>query len=873
MAALPLSGIPYIQHYFPKDYQNTGKVWDIQTAPNGLVYMASDKALLEFDGNKFRTFKGSKGVIRSLHVLNDSTLFSGSDLDFGVWRKTNTLQFSYESLYPFDEEVQNIKEEFWQIKQHGSDFYFISSTNVYIYKKNKIIKLAAPTRLGNSFFINDSLYFEDERNALFVLEDYALKPTKMVETASEILGSIRFGLADFIITKNKGIYRVKDGICLPAFSELSERLTKAQIFCYARIQGNHMAFGTVLDGVYVADLEGNILYHINKSKGLANNTILSLNHSRNGKFWIATDYGLASLNLESEIAYHLDHHGDFGAAYAALLQGDEFYLGTNQGLYYAPWQHLQSATNAYRFQLLEKSLGQVWSVDAVQGEIFVSHDKGLFKVEGRELKLISKHDGVFAVVDLNNHLLSADYNGISLYRKVNLQWMRVAKLDQIYGACKQVLKQNDSVIWVAIPNFGFVMIELNKDFKIKQKRIFEETNFDGNTFYLLMNGDSVCIQTEKFTYCYNKQNDTFLKASGRTVWNKTLQDLNFASFPRKINDTLEFFPLNNGFALKQAMSRQAVRPNALMLREITAFNNELYDTFFTSGSIPFHLNNLKIEFIIPNQDQVQYHYKLQGTSNWSDWSDLNAAVLVGLKPKNYVLEVEAKVDNIISNTLLIPFEILKPWYLRTKGLLILTFVALVLLALSVYVLKIRSKRLLGRKLALRAQDQIKKEKQKTDVEQIKQNLGLIDENEALKEKLKNKALDLNNIIRELTEKDRFIESVQQTIQKNFKDKDDDLYRELRLLFKSYSAIEDKGANQHLDESYLDFYKRLKERFPGLSMNDLRFCAYLIQGLNSKEIADILHIQPSSSYISRSRLRKKMNLKPDENLFDVLMKFK
>ena len=873
MAALPLSGVPYVQHYFPKDYQNTGKVWDIQTAPNGLVYMASDKALLEFDGKKFRAFKGSKGVIRALHVLNDSTLYSGSDLDFGVWRRTNTQQFSYESLYPFDEEVQNIKEEFWQIRQHGSDFCFISSTNVYIYKKNKIIKLTAPTRLRNSFLVNDSLYFEDERNALLVLADYALKSAKLVLTANEILGSIRFGQADLIITKNKGVYRVGDGICLPAFRELSERLAKAQVFCYAPIAENRMAFGTVLDGVYVADLEGNILYHINKSKVLANNTILSLNHSRNGKLWIAMDYGLASLNLDSEITYHLDHNGDFGAAYAAVLQGNTFYLGTNQGLYYASWPQLHSATETYRFQLLEKSLGQVWSVDAVAGEIFVSHDKGLFKLDDRDLKLISKHDGVFAVVGLNNHLLSADYNGVSLYRKVNSAWVRVAKLDQIYGACKQILKQNDSVIWVAIPNFGFVKVELSKDFKIKQKRIYEETNFDGNTFYLLMKGDSVCIQTEKFTYHYNKQNDTFLKATYRTDWNKTLHDLNFASFPKKINDTLEFFPLNNGFALKHAQSRYALKLNPLMLREITAFNNELFDTFFASGIFPFHLNNLKIEFIVPNQDQVQYRYKRQGSSNWSEWSDLNTAVLVALKPGHHVLEVEAKVDDILSNTLLIPFEILKPWYLRTKGLLILTSVAIVLLALGVSVFKIQSKRRLVRKSALRAQDQLKQEKQKTDNEQIKQNLGLIEENEDLKEKLKNKALELNNIIRELTEKDRFIENVQQTIQKNFKDKDDDLYRELRLLFKSYSAIEDKGANQHLDEAYLDFYKRLKERFPGLSMNDLRFCAYLIQGLNSKEIADILHIQPSSSYISRSRLRKKMNLKPDDNLFDVLMKFK
>ena len=75
----------------------------------------------------------------------------------------------------------------------------------------------------------------------------------------------------------------------------------------------------------------------------------------------------------------------------------------------------------------------------------------------------------------------------------------------------------------------------------------------------------------------------------------------------------------------------------------------------------------------------------------------------------------------------------------------------------------------------------------------------------------------------------------------------------------------------MDELHQDFFKKLKDKFPGLSNNDLRLCAYLKIGLNSKEIADILNIQPSSAYISRSRLRKKLNLGVDEDLHDFLIK--
>jgi AraC family transcriptional regulator, chitin signaling transcriptional activator len=74
----------------------------------------------------------------------------------------------------------------------------------------------------------------------------------------------------------------------------------------------------------------------------------------------------------------------------------------------------------------------------------------------------------------------------------------------------------------------------------------------------------------------------------------------------------------------------------------------------------------------------------------------------------------------------------------------------------------------------------------------------------------------------------------------------------------------------MDELHQELFKKLKEQFRGFSINDLRLCAYLKIGLNSKEIAEIMNIQPSSAYISRSRLRKKLNLGVDEDLHNFLI---
>ena len=68
-----------------------------------------------------------------------------------------------------------------------------------------------------------------------------------------------------------------------------------------------------------------------------------------------------------------------------------------------------------------------------------------------------------------------------------------------------------------------------------------------------------------------------------------------------------------------------------------------------------------------------------------------------------------------------------------------------------------------------------------------------------------------------------------------------------------------------------FTQILKEKFPILTANDIKMCAYLRMNLSTKEIASILNISVRGVEISRYRLRKKMNLENGVNLTDYLSK--
>ena len=63
----------------------------------------------------------------------------------------------------------------------------------------------------------------------------------------------------------------------------------------------------------------------------------------------------------------------------------------------------------------------------------------------------------------------------------------------------------------------------------------------------------------------------------------------------------------------------------------------------------------------------------------------------------------------------------------------------------------------------------------------------------------------------------------------------------------------------------NFSKILFERYGNLTHTEMKLCVFLRLGMSTKDIASVLFISPGSVKVNRSRLRKKLNLEPEQNL--------
>ena len=73
------------------------------------------------------------------------------------------------------------------------------------------------------------------------------------------------------------------------------------------------------------------------------------------------------------------------------------------------------------------------------------------------------------------------------------------------------------------------------------------------------------------------------------------------------------------------------------------------------------------------------------------------------------------------------------------------------------------------------------------------------------------------------------------------------------------------------EVYTGYYTKLNTKFPDLTPNELRLCAFFRLNMTTKEIAAITYQSTNSIVVARYRLRKKLGLEKEENLVGFLSK--
>jgi DNA-binding CsgD family transcriptional regulator len=146
------------------------------------------------------------------------------------------------------------------------------------------------------------------------------------------------------------------------------------------------------------------------------------------------------------------------------------------------------------------------------------------------------------------------------------------------------------------------------------------------------------------------------------------------------------------------------------------------------------------------------------------------------------------------------------------------------------------------------------------------------ENSLLQVRLDNKQRELTQKALHLTQQDEILGTIKNQLMeiKGEKGQTNEVVLNILSDVDMYMKINSwDDFEKYFTEVHPDFYNKLKTIYPDLTQNEIRVCAMLKLNLNTKQIAEVFRKTSKSIEVTRTRIRQKIGLTRDENLFDKL----
>lgn len=147
--------------------------------------------------------------------------------------------------------------------------------------------------------------------------------------------------------------------------------------------------------------------------------------------------------------------------------------------------------------------------------------------------------------------------------------------------------------------------------------------------------------------------------------------------------------------------------------------------------------------------------------------------------------------------------------------------------------------------------------------------------EIYKQEIEFKKKELTSQTLHLVQKNSFLQELKDNLEslKNSPDKFKTEFRRIVMLLKKESASDKDWEvfKSYFTEVHDNFDNKLRNVYPEISEKEIRLSSFLKMNLSTKEIADIFNVLPDSVLKSKYRLKKKLQLDKETDLYDYLIK--
>ena len=462
--------IPTLRNFTPIEYNGGTQNWEISEIRDNLMAFANNHGLIVFDGENWQIHRVANYTsVRSVAFdVKKLCVYAGASDEFGYFDiNTATFNVEYHSLSKLLPANMRMFGEIWKIHLLPSgEVLFQGREHLFSLRQgNKLITLKTAGAIDNSSLVGDRVYVST-KTGIYIYHGGKLSPLPGTGnlTGKRVSGVVQYNGKVMFVTMSDGLFIYDGHTATPFELDISPLLKDNNVFCAAAGK-RYIGFGTIKNGLIVKDLQTGSNYYVNTNTGLQNNTVLSMSFDSLDNIWLGLDMGLSYVMLESSYGNLLGANNTIGTGYTSAISGNQLYMGTNQGLFSIPFP-LQNSILPPKAQTVEGVVGQIWSLQNIDGTLLCGANDGAYIVGAGTVRRIEGLGGTWGFRKLNDHpgyLLTCDYDGLAVLKQEGGSITLHSRLSNFHEASGNFEQDSDGSIWLSHWHKGVWHFRLSDD--------------------------------------------------------------------------------------------------------------------------------------------------------------------------------------------------------------------------------------------------------------------------------------------------------------------------------------------------------------------------------------------------------------------------
>ncbi|HOP03809.1 MAG TPA: SpoIIE family protein phosphatase [Tenuifilaceae bacterium] len=470
-----------LKNFTHREYLGHSQNWAVVQDYRGLIYVANNTGVLEYDGHTWRTIPINGALARCLDTDNNGRVWVGGQDELGYIAADSSNTMRYFSLNHL---IDDACKPLGLVRQ-----VYVTPMGIFFSTNNCIIRITEGTSVSwfpktifhRTYFVSNNIYTIQPNVGLTILEEDSLRlvPKGDMFDKIRIYCMVPFDRNHILLgTQNSGFFLYNtsaltdntippDSIIKPFNTSNNQFFKDNWVYNGIRLPNGDFAIGTYRGGVAVFNSAGQINHFIGKEQGLQDESIWYINHDSQENIWLALNNGISYASINSQITYFNESMGYQGVLQSVVRHNGKILVSSNAGVF---------ALEGKRFKRVDGILNLSWemkNVTSSNGKIatLAATGDGIYEIIGGKAELIQNGASpAFSILQSKFHkniVYVGLYDGLGILTYKNGQWEFVGKLNNISGRIYSVDEDNEGNIWFIVRYNGVYKIKISNPLSLQ----------------------------------------------------------------------------------------------------------------------------------------------------------------------------------------------------------------------------------------------------------------------------------------------------------------------------------------------------------------------------------------------------------------------